>query len=316
MFVFHAFGLCPTTIRQDGPSTMTPGLVCLSALHIILATVQFNVVIQLHDFIFYSRDSFGKINDTFKYCGIAIAYYSIIVETVWRRTEHVQFWRRVVQIKWDAAQRAHRHSDELHFAMPRRLVRQFGGMGLLVFLVEMTVVPLIISNQQSLNFWVIYSLTLLMSRVRHLQLIFYVDTLDRELEVLAVELGKVVNYSRFTTVSPAMADFIVSRIKWAQWNYSLIYDMSQDINEIFGWSQLANFLHSFVQILADLYWMYWRFYNENHYSFSREQTGLGVIGSCVNCFISGYAVCILPSLGIVVMVFSAANKFQLRVIFI
>lgn len=29
--------------------------------------------------------------------------------------------------------------------------------------------------------------------------------------------------------------------------------------------------------------------------------------------LSGYAVCIVPSLGIVVMVFAATNRFQLRV---
>lgn len=271
MFVYHAFGLCPTKLEEHGPSFMTPGLVFVSILHLVLATAQLNVVIQLHDFIFYSRDTFGMINDTFKYCGVAVAYYSIIIETALLRSEHVRFWQSLIQIKWDAAKREHKHSVALKLEMPRRLVLQFGGTALVMFLVELTLVPLMINNQQSLNFWGVYSLSLVLSRIRHLQLIHYVDILDRELIGLAKEMQQVVNYSRFDTISPAMADFIVSRIKWAQWNYSLIYDMSQNINEMFGWSQLANFLHSFVQILADLYWIYWRFYNEYHYSFSREQ---------------------------------------------
>lgn len=270
MFLYHCFGICPTKIKEDGPSLMVPGLVCMSILHLVLATVQLNVVIQLHDFIFYSRDTFGMMNDTFKYCGVAVAYYSIIIETVVRRSEHVHFWHSVIQIKWDAARREHKHSIGIELLMPRRLVLQFGGLVLLIFMVELILVPIMINNQQSLNFWAVYFFSLMLSRFRHLQLIHYVDTLDRELMELAKELQKIVSYSRIDTISPAMADFILARIKWAQWNYSEIYDMSQNINEMFGWSQLANFLHSFIQILADLYWIYWRFYNDYHYSFSRK----------------------------------------------
>lgn len=271
MILYQAFGIFPTNIQNSGPSFMTPGLVFMSLLHLLLATAQLIVVIQLHNLIFYSRDLFGMINDTFKYCGVAVAYYTVIIETVLRRSEHVKFWQSVIRIRWDQAKREHKHSAALEIAMSRRLVVQFVGTALAMFLVELTVVPLIINNQQSLNFWAVYSLSLVLSRLRHLQLIHYVDTLDQELILLADELEKVVTYFRFDTISSAMADYIVSRIKWAQWNYSLIYDMSQHINEIFGWSQLANFLHSFVQILADLYWMYWRFYNDYHYSFCRKK---------------------------------------------
>lgn len=314
MFLYRIFGMCPTKIRENGPSAWTPGLIFVSFMHLLITTAQLNVVIQLHDFIFYSRDTFGMLNDTFKYCGVAVAYYTIIIETVFRRSEHVQFWQRVIQIKWDAAKLEHKHSNVLHLTMPRRLLFQFGGTALLVILVELAIVPLMINNQQSLNFWVVYSFSLGLSRLRHLQHNHYVNTLDQELIVLAKELQKVVSYSRFDSISPEMADYIVGRIKWAQWNYSLIYDMSQNINEIFGWSQLANFLHSFVQILADLYWIYWRFYNESHYSFSRKQI-VCYENNRLTLFkpLIGYAVCIIPSLGIVVMLFAATNKFQLRV---
>lgn len=46
--------------------------------------------------------------------------------------------------------------------------------------------------------------------------------------------------------------------------------MSQDVNHMFGWSQLTNCLQAFVQMLSDMYWVYWRFYGDDSFPLIRE----------------------------------------------
>lgn len=48
--------------------------------------------------------------------------------------------------------------------------------------------------------------------------------------------------------------------------------MAQDVNLMFGWSQLANCLQVFVQLLSDMYWVYWRSYGDNKFPLIRTGT--------------------------------------------
>lgn len=117
----------------------------------------------------------------------------------------------------------------------------------------------------------------MMSRSRYLQYILYVDTLDMQIDNLQTELERVVEYSKLRRLAAgdpfndSVLKFICKNVKWCQRYYTLLYEMSLNVNEAFGWSQLANLFHSFVHLLADLYWIYWRFYNQFAFFFVGKQ---------------------------------------------
>lgn len=96
-----------------------------------------------------------------------------------------------------------------------------------------------------------------------MQYIFYLNIVKRQLHLLFEELKSIEEYSKYnrTKLNSSARDsynqFLCRRLYSAREYYSLIYEISIQINDTFGWSHLINLTHAFVQILTDAYWLYW-----------------------------------------------------------
>jgi len=123
--------------------------------------------------------------------------------------------------------------------------------------------PFLFSTSQALNFWSLYMTLLFVSRSRHMQYIFYLNILHQQLNLLVEELKRIEEYSKYSRTtwnSPSKYTynrFLCHRLILARKYYSLIFEISVNLNDAFGWSHLANITHSFVQIVTDFYWLYW-----------------------------------------------------------
>lgn len=130
--------------------------------------------------------------------------------------------------------------------------------------------PFILNKSQSFNFWRLTTILLIVSRSRHLQYIFYLNIVNRQLHLLFQELKRIEEYSKYnrTKLNPAAQcsynRFLCRRLFLAREYYSVIFEMSVKINHAFGWSHLVNLTHSFVQILTDIYWFYWNTDNQTY----------------------------------------------------
>lgn len=52
------------------------------------------------------------------------------------------------------------------------------------------------------------------------------------------------------------------RLKSIRIHYDLVHELSDCINEVFGWSSIAVVLYLFLNLVTDLNWIYWRIHNE------------------------------------------------------
>lgn len=293
IFLYQLYGFLPTAIfpirKPNGIITHKPIHTLSTVVHLIVATIQLCLVLKFHNFIFYMRDTFGRLNDTFKYCGIALAYYSICIESYVQRDAHVRFWQRFVQLQPPESssrygQSAAGNSQSNVLRVDRQHLIRMAGFCVMVVIVELILSPIVLHTDQALNFWMMYSWTVLMVRLRHWQYVHYVGQIETQLRTLAVCLSSVAQYSAYesTTMEKPLGSrrpladddcwqrFVGSRLRWAQQRYAMLYEMTQDVNTIFGWSQLANCLHTCVQLLADMYWVYWRFYNDRTFLLTRK----------------------------------------------
>lgn len=144
---------------------------------------------------------------------------------------------------------------------------------MLLFLTECYRMPFTLNKNQSLNFWSLSTILLIVSRIRHMQYIFYLNIVNRQLHLMFEELKRIEEYSKYnrTKLDRSLRDsynrFLCRRLILAREYYSLIFEITNNINDAFGWSHLVNLTHSFVQILTDVYWFYWNTDNQTYVIF-------------------------------------------------
>lgn len=152
----------------------------------------------------------------------------------------------------------------------------------LLLLIESYRIPFISQRSQSFNYWSLYVTLLIVARSRHMQYIFYLNIVNRQLHLLLQELQRIEEFSKYNRTklsSPSKYSynkFLCRRLFLAREYYSLIFEISVNINDTFGWSHLVNLTHSFVQILTDSYWLYyWNNDNQTDVLFGGKKFGNG-----------------------------------------
>ncbi|KAG4076333.1 hypothetical protein HA402_005776 [Bradysia odoriphaga] len=217
--------------------------------------------------IFFNDDSFGLFNDIIKFVAAVTAYYAIIIESFLKRSTQSRIWNLLAQ-----CHQANRVDgiDQCKLWNPAQFNCYFFGYVGLMILTDCYRMPFIFSKNQHLNYWPFLTILLILTRSRHMQYIFYLNIVKRQLHLLFEELRRIDEYSRYNrsklekTLQQTYDQFLCHRLYLAREYYSLIYEISIELNEAFGWSHLVNLTHSFVQILTDLYWCYWLSGNETY----------------------------------------------------
>lgn len=91
--------------------------------------------------------------------------------------------------------------------------------------------------------------------------IFYVQLIRHELSLIVDMTKETMDIACDETKQTPKIDRIVcNRIKLIRNKFDLVYEMSDHINEVFGWSHFANVLYCFLLLVTDLNWFYWCIY--------------------------------------------------------
>lgn len=140
-------------------------------------------------------------------------------------------------------------------------------------LIECYRLPFTLNRSQALNYWSFYQGLLFISRSRHMQYIFYLNIVNQQLHLLFDDLKRIAEYAKYersklnSDTQSTYNRFLCRRLILAREFYSLIFEISSNINDAFGWSHLVNLTHGFVQILVDSYWLYWNTDNQVNINF-------------------------------------------------
>lgn len=149
----------------------------------------------------------------------------------------------------------------------------FEGYFGLVILIECYRIPFILSSSQTCNLWLLYTTLIIISRSRHMQYLFYLNILHKQIQLLCEELKRIEEYSKYNRTKLSSSSkleynqFLCHRLIMARENYTIIFEISDNINDAFGWSHLTNLTHSFIQILTDFYWSHWNIDNNTNILF-------------------------------------------------
>ncbi|XP_055691122.1 uncharacterized protein LOC129794347 [Lutzomyia longipalpis] len=238
-------------------------------LHIIVVGANCIVVIFCPNSIMFANDPLGRFNDWIKYYAALFTSCLILTESYFRVRQLIEIFRLSGRldgifgsIRVDLSQES--------VTSYRVYIRKFLPFAAMLLLLEIWALPFFLTNTPMFNYWILTFPMLLQSRFRQLQHILYIDLCHHYARVLASnvkELAVFLNALEGTSGDSSAEyrrKFVNYRFRVLQRAHHVVWEISNCINTYFGWSQVANYAFHFLQLLADSYWLYYRFYNQSY----------------------------------------------------
>lgn len=189
-------------------------------------------------------------NDVFKISGVVISCWLVLIESYFKRSIQRKFWKIFRQIRDSSNRSDHQLTFGNYFI-------KFG-----LFLIVVAGIEIYMFNELAsvISGWILffafsYFSLLIMQDLRIFHYLFFVHLLDHQLHGVELEMKLMADDSQSAIISR-------ERFKWIRIYYDLIYELSNCMNEVFGWSNIATILCLFLRLVVDLNWIYWLIHNK------------------------------------------------------
>lgn len=195
------------------------------------------------------KDLLNMANTSAKLCAAMVAYWFIVIESYWKRPMQQKFWLIYRQIR-NNFNRSDRHA----------MFRSYGILFVhfVVSLPGLEAIDILLwsSEHSGMNLYFLFAYTglAMMHVVRIFHYLFFIRLLDHQLDEVGREMQSLTDASVKETLS-------LVRLRRIRIYYDLVHELSNCINEIFGWSNIINVLYMFLILVVDLNWIYWKIHN-------------------------------------------------------
>lgn len=121
------------------------------------------------------------------------------------------------------------------------------------------------SGSKYLYFWCSYIIIVLAYQTLSFYYLFYLEFIHHELCSIDFEIRQLLvdcNAKNWIKTKQFIKRFHCTRLKWIRGYYGLIYNLSETMNSVFGWSNVVTLLLSFEFVLTEINWFYWKLLNK------------------------------------------------------
>lgn len=263
LFYFDLWGFC-TQFKRSTNQLKFDRLILM--LHVFLASTVTSFIWK-----YLARpddDKLGTVNDIMKFTNLLLVYWLSIFELYINRRIQKQFWYIVHYIdeRFCSLQRF----DLGHYPLKTKIY-----FTLTIFIHSIFFKRLLTTTRiEFFYFWISYLLVVWIYQNRSFYYLFYLEWIKHELKKVNHEAQQIVSTyqsSMMKNGNERMKIFHRNRFKWLRQYYGSTYDLSDELNIIFGWSNVITILVSVHLILADLNWFYWKLYNKSNPNVIRKK---------------------------------------------
>lgn len=231
-------------------------------VHIILVFIVTFVMVHYVEDI--AVDALGAANDIVKYGGALLVYWSSVIESCLKCRTKRKLWKIYQSI--DEHHCSHRGLRKRNYLL--KFITYFSAMAYIYLSYLLQVIDF--AGSSYIVFWFSYVALMIMYQNRAFYYLFHLELIKSELDMIGKEIDKIVqsfrmnghNQNRYYGRNSMFETFERKRLKWIREYYGLVGELSECLNSVFGWSNLATILFSFQIILTDLNWIYWKLYNK------------------------------------------------------
>lgn len=190
------------------------------------------------------------INYIFQYMLVFVTYLLTISESLFQKQYHDNFWKILQKIHMYVSSQ-HKHDFRILVAT---IILFNSTSGFLCIMWT------VFSDFENVIIVLMYSLVIIMchSRVFHyilcLQIVNYqLEMIEYEVKIIGngtVNISNNKSLSSYHSTNPCTT-FKSNQFKWIRLYYQYVWEMLADLNEVFGWSQVATILFCFYFLLTD-----------------------------------------------------------------
>lgn len=236
---FDLWGLC-TQFEHSKNARRFYGFIFTS--HIVLASI---FTFSASNFLKRAiGDQLGTLNDMVKLGAVLLVYWLSIFELYFNRTTQRKFWNIIE--KFDNEFYCRRNAYYRQYL--RKIVIYF--LFFILFRLNYLIDLLLFAGRIHF-FWICYAVFTAFYTIRLNYYLFFVESIKCELKIIF-------DCAKFKSSRPLGGN----HFKWICKHYGSLYDLSNIINLVFGWSNVATVLLPFCLILTHSNWFYWKIYNK------------------------------------------------------
>lgn len=191
-------------------------------------------------------DFLSIVNDVVRFSGAGLGFWAVIVESYCKRHVQRKFWQIYRQIRID-------FNPIDRDVMFRTYLIKFGEFFVVAIFNEMIN---FVEWFTDTNFFfaISYFSSMMMHYMRIFHYLFFIHLLDHQLNEVELQMKLMADNSEIGIISRDC-------LKSIRIYYDLVHDLSDCINEVFGWSNIVSVLFVFLRLAVDLNWTYWRLHN-------------------------------------------------------
>jgi 7tm Chemosensory receptor len=267
--IFRAFGLYPHASNRT-LNLFLSGYT-ISILNGIVALFVYGLFI---DSVLGASDSLSAMVETLVFIGVIFTSLINIMQAWLTRAEQLQIYEKFDEIDDHIQDQVHHLID--HAVAKRQIYRKY-ALILLLLLIIQSVFYAYNVNLNSIRYWLTLTFPVVTLRLRCLQILFYLDSIDLKLQLLCDML-------RILVVQNQSDDYLKKRDKMLSFKqineyydygpkkmskvsvfdqlvimkqiYGKIWDISNLINDCFGWSLLVLIAQNFIEFTCNGYWLF------------------------------------------------------------
>ncbi|XP_058056462.1 putative gustatory receptor 39b [Anopheles bellator] len=199
------------------------------ALHTIVATHR--------KIMFYTEYQVLDMNDILKYGIQLTVVYLVLINTIVQRAVYRAVWTNLSQLRGTVRKQL------------------FYGYIAFTLFIEMQLLVGVLGSPPGVAYWALILVLHTFIRLRHLFHVFFIDVLKLHLNHLKLSLVEETEYAKGLR-SASIRQRSISRLLELKNAYGHLWELNDNINRSFGWSQICNFTANFVQLSCDFYWCY------------------------------------------------------------
>lgn len=240
---FDIFGL------NSGSSDLTINLKVAYFIHFVHILIAFLCVLfQFWMSIIYFRSEFIglKITLFLQYISALYAYWLIIFESLLHHRVHKHFWQIFQRIN------EHFHSQVgFYFKIYATTFFEF-----FIVTIALVIASFVENGIERLGMVLVFLFLIKVCQLKVFYYIFCVKIVTEQLEIIEIEVTELKNILNRRFDENVLQ---INRFVWIRKYFECVYEMTECLNKVFGWSQVAAILFCYYLLLTDLAWSYLTF---------------------------------------------------------
>jgi hypothetical protein len=252
LLFFQLFGFYPVQIGRGHTLLSKFSLYGSTLIHFAFTTSLIVFMSLEQDNMLYSATAIGKINDILIYFSLVLAHFAIIVESLVQRRYFRDYWNF-----YDKIVKLNRKSIGSQTKWYRGyLIKLILSMCFTVVIELLVITNIHGRDEQWTNFWFAEVYSLIGTRVRHIQHVFFIDLIFFTLQDLNERMKALILWTKAIEDKKFVKKHFYIKITNMKEQFKNLMEMIICVNRVFRWSQVLNFGQHFLELVAESYWIY------------------------------------------------------------